>query len=166
VPGTSEKAVCPNAEDNLEKRFCCEILSESAWHLNTGLEDAMYSEKVLEHFRDPRNVGAIEDADGLGQAGGGPKCPEDLTYFWIRVSDGRIAEVKHKTLGCPVAIASSSITSALAEGKTLEEALRITPEAVLEALQEIPERKLDSNLGPRALRKAIENYVTVHGGQR
>jgi nitrogen fixation NifU-like protein len=119
----------------------------------------MYSEKVLEHFRDPQNVGAIEDADGLGKAGGGPKCPEDLTYFWIRVSDGRIAEVKHKTLGCPVAIASSSLTSALSEGTTLQEALRITPHAVLEALGEIPERKLDSNLGPRALRKAIENYM-------
>jgi nitrogen fixation NifU-like protein len=119
----------------------------------------MYSEKVLEHFRDPQNVGAIEDADGLGKAGGGPKCPEDLTYFWIRVSDGRIAEVKHKTLGCPVAIASSSLTSALSEGTTLQEALRITPHAVLEALGEVPERKLDSNLGPRALRKAIENYM-------
>ncbi len=119
----------------------------------------MYSQKVLDHFTNPRNVGAIEDADGFGQAGGGSKCPDDLAYFWIRVSEGRIAEVKHKTLGCPVAIASSSLTSALAEGKTLQEALRITPEVVLEALGEIPERKLDSNLGPRALRKAIEDYV-------
>jgi nitrogen fixation NifU-like protein len=126
----------------------------------------MYSEKVLEHFRDPRNVGAIEGADGFGQAGGGPKCPEDLTYFWIRVSNGRLLEVKHKTLGCPVAIASSSITSAMAEGKTLQEALRITPEAVIEALGGIPERKMDSNLGPHALHRAIENYVSVHGGQR
>jgi len=118
----------------------------------------MYSEKVLDHFTNPRNVGAIEDADGFGQAGGGPKCPEDLTYFWIRVSDGRIAEVKHKTLGCPVAIACSSITSAIAEGKTIEEALRITPQAIIEALGEIPDRKMDSNLGPDALRRAIENY--------
>ena len=118
----------------------------------------MYSEKVIEHFTNPRNVGAIEDADGFGQAGGGPKCPEDLTYFWIRVSEGRIVEVKHKTLGCPVAIASSSITSALAEGKTIEEALRITSQAVIEALGGIPDRKMDSNLGPDALRRAIENY--------
>jgi len=118
----------------------------------------MYSEKVLEHFRNPRNVGAVEDADGFGKAGGRPKCPEDLTYFWIRVSDGRIAEVKHKTLGCPIAIASSSITSAMAEGKTIQEALNITPQAVVEALGDIPERKLDSNLGPDALRKAIESY--------
>jgi len=118
----------------------------------------MYSEKVLEHFRNPRNVGAIEDADGLGKAGGGPKCPEDITYFWIRVSDGRLAEVRHKTMGCPVAIASSSITSAMAEGKTIEEALSITPQAVIKALGDIPERKMDSNLGLHALRRAIENY--------
>ena len=118
----------------------------------------MYSEEVLEHFRDPRNVGAIEDANGFGQAGGGPKCPEDITYFWIRVSDGRLVEVKHKTLGCPVAIASSSITSVMAQGKTIQEVLRITPQVVVEALGGIPERKIDSNLGPHALRKAIENY--------
>jgi len=123
----------------------------------------MYSERVLEHFRNPRNVGAIEDADGFGKAGGGPKCPEDLTYFWIRVSDGRIAEVKHKTLGCPVAIASSSITSVMAEGKTIQEALNITPQAVVEALGGVPERKLDSNLGPDALRRAIENYCENAG---
>ena len=118
----------------------------------------MYSEKVLEHFRDPQNVGVIEDADGFGKAGGGPKCPDDVTHFWIRVSDGRLAEVRHKTMGCPVAIASSSITSAMAEGKTIREALRITPQAVIEALGDIPERKMDSNLGPDALRRAIENY--------
>ncbi|MBC8248361.1 MAG: iron-sulfur cluster assembly scaffold protein [Anaerolineales bacterium] len=118
----------------------------------------MYSEEVLEHFRDPRNVGAIEDANGFGQAGGGPKCPEDITYFWIRVSDGRLVEVKHKTMGCPVAIASSSITSVMAQGKTIQEVLRITPQVVVEALGGIPERKIDSNLGPHALRKAIENY--------
>jgi len=118
----------------------------------------LYSEEVLEHFRNPQNVGAIEDADGFGQAGGGPKCPEDVTYFWIRVSDGRLVEVKHKTMGCPVAIASSSITSAMAEGKTIQEALSITPQDVIEALGGIPERKMDSNLGLRALRRAIENY--------
>ncbi len=123
----------------------------------------MYSEKVLEHFRNPRNIGAIEDADGFGKAGGGLKCPEDLTHFWIRVSDGRIAEVKHKTLGCPIAIASSSITSLMAEGKTIQEALNITPQAVVEALRDIPERKLDSNLGPDALRRAIENYCENAG---
>ncbi|MBC8263576.1 MAG: iron-sulfur cluster assembly scaffold protein [Anaerolineales bacterium] len=118
----------------------------------------MYSERVLEHFRDPRNVGAIEGADGFGKAGGGPKCPEDITYFWIRVAGGRLVEVKHKTMGCPVAIASSSITSVMAEGKAIQDALRITPQAVIEALGDIPERKMDSNLGPHALRRAIENY--------
>ena len=118
----------------------------------------MYSEKVVEHLRNPQNVGAIEDADGFGKAGGGPKCPEDLTWFWIRVSDGRLVEVKHKTMGCPVAIASSSVTCVMAEGRTIEQALRITPQAVIEALGGIPERKIDSNLGPDALRRAIENY--------
>ena len=118
----------------------------------------MYSEMVLEHFRNPRNVGAIEDADGFGKAGGGLKCPEDIAYFWIRVSDGRLVEVKHKTMGCPVAIASSSITSVMAEGKAIQEALRITPQAVIEALGGIRDRKMDSNLGPDALRRAIENY--------
>jgi nitrogen fixation NifU-like protein len=73
------------------------------------------------------------------------------------VSDGRLVEVKHKTMGCPVAIASSSITSVMAEGKTIQEALNITPQAVVEALGGVPERKMDSNLGPHALRRAIEN---------
>lgn len=123
----------------------------------------MYSEKVIDHFTNPRNVGAIEGADGFGKAGGGPKCPEDITYFWIRVSDGRLIEVKHKTMGCSVAIASSSVTSIMAEGKTIEEALRITPQAVIEALGGIPARKMGSNLGPHALRSAIENYYENTG---
>jgi len=118
----------------------------------------MYSEEVLEHFRNPQNVGAIEDADGFGQAGGGPRCPEDITYFWIRVSDGRLVEVKHKTLGCPVAIAASSMTSVMAQGRTLAEALQITPEMVAGALGGIPERKADSTVGPEALRQAIADY--------
>jgi nitrogen fixation NifU-like protein len=123
----------------------------------------MYSEQVLEHFRNPRNVGVIKDADGFGKAGGEPKCPEDTTYFWIRVSDDHLVEVKHKTIGCPVAIASSSITSVMAEGKTIQEALSITPQTVIEALGGIPERKMDSNLGPYALHRAIENYYKNAG---
>jgi len=85
----------------------------------------VYSKQILEHFRNPRNVGKVENADGFGEAGGGPHCPEDLACFWIRVADGRIAEVKHKTLGCPVAIAASSMTSVMAQGETLTEALQI-----------------------------------------
>lgn len=120
----------------------------------------MYSEQILDHFRNPRNVGSIENTDGFGKAGGGPHCPEDLAYFWIRVANGRIVEAKHKTLGCPVAIAASSMTSVMAEGKTLAEALQITPEKVAEALGGIPERKADSTVGPEALRQAIAEYQT------
>ncbi len=118
----------------------------------------MYSEKVLEHFQQPRNVGTIEHADGFGKATGGGRCPEDLAYFWIRVVSGGIVEVKQKTRGCPVAIATSSMTSVMAEGKTLEEALQITREVVAEALDEVPENKLDSIVGPAALREAIADY--------
>ena len=118
----------------------------------------MYSEQILDHFRHPRNVGSIENADSFGKAGGGPRCPEDLAYFWIRVADGRIAEVKHKTLGCPVAIAASSLTCVMAQGKTLAEALQITPEVVAEALGGIPEQKADSTVGPKALHQAIADY--------
>jgi len=118
----------------------------------------MYSKKVLEHFLHPRHVGTIGNADGFGKAGGGPRCPDDLAYFWIRVTDGRIAEVRHKTLGCPVAIAASSMTSAMAQGRTLTEALQITPEIVAEALGGISERKADSTVGLEALRRAIADY--------
>ncbi len=118
----------------------------------------MYSEKILEHFRDPRHVGAIENADGVGKGGGGPRCPEDLAFVWIRVADGRVVEVKHKTLGCPVAIAASSMTCVMAQDKTLAEALQITPERVAESLGGIPERKAGSAVGPEALRAAICDY--------
>ncbi|MBC7249394.1 MAG: iron-sulfur cluster assembly scaffold protein [Anaerolineae bacterium] len=118
----------------------------------------MYSEKVLEHFLHPQNVGSIEDADGFGQAEGGPRCPEDLAHVWIQVTDGRITEIRHKTLGCPVAIAASSMTCHLAKGKTLDEALQITPEVVAAALGDIPERKSDSIVGPKALHQAIADY--------
>ena len=118
----------------------------------------MYSDEIIKHFQDPQNVGAIENADGFGEGHGGDKCPEDLSHFWIRVRDGRIVEVKQKTRGCPVAIAASSVTSVLAEGKTLEQAEQISEKDVAEALGEMPERKLDSIVGPKALRAAIADY--------
>ena len=118
----------------------------------------MYSEQILKHFQQPRNVGQIDNADGFGQASGGEHCPEDLAYFWIRVQGGRIAEVRQKTRGCPVAIAASSITTVLAEGKSLDEALRISSADVVKALGEVPDRKLDSIVGPQALHAAVENY--------
>ncbi len=115
----------------------------------------MYSEKVLEHFANPQNVGSMENADGFGEGSGGEQCPEDLAHFWIRLENDRIVEVRQKTRGCPVAIAASSVTSVLAKGCTLEEAQRITEEQVARELGELPERKLDSIVGPRALRAAI-----------
>ncbi len=118
----------------------------------------MYSDKVLEHFRHPQHVGSIEDADGFGQAGGGAQCPDDLAHIWIRVADDRIAEIRHRTLGCPVAIAASSMTCALAQGRSLAEALAITPEQVIAALGGVPERKTDSVVAPLALQQAIADY--------
>ena len=115
----------------------------------------MYSEKVLEHFSRPQNVGTIEKADGFGKGSGGARCPEDIAHVWIRVADDRIVEVKHKTLGCPVAIAASSMTSVMAQDKTLVEALQITEETVVQALGGVPERKADSIVAVGALREAI-----------
>jgi len=123
----------------------------------------MYSAEVIKHFQQPQNVGSIENADGFGEGHGGEKCPEDLAHFWIRVVDGRIVEVKQKTRGCPVAIAASSVTSVLAMDKTVEEALQITEERVAEVLGELPERKLDSIVGPVALRAAIAHYRATKG---
>ncbi len=125
----------------------------------------MYSEQVLTHFRTPKNVGVIEDPDGKGKAGGGPKCPDDLAYVWIRVKEGRIVDIKHKTQGCPFAIASSSVTTQMAKGKTVQEALGIGKEVVAEALGEIPQRKLDSIVAPQALKKAIRDFQSKKGDQ-
>jgi nitrogen fixation NifU-like protein len=118
----------------------------------------MYSEKVLEHFSRPQNVGTIENADGFGQDSGGARCPDDIAHVWIRVADDRIVEIKHKTLGCPVAIAASSMTTVMAQGKTLVEALQITEEMVVHALGGVPERKADSIVAVGALRQAIVDY--------
>jgi len=118
----------------------------------------MYSDKILQHFMNPHNVGEIANADGFGKATGGEHCPEDLAYFWIRVDGERLAEVRQKTRGCPVAIAASSVTGALAEGKTLEEAEHISTEVVATLLGDMPDRKLDSIVGPKALQAAIADY--------
>jgi nitrogen fixation NifU-like protein len=124
----------------------------------------MYSDEIIKHFQDPQNVGSIENADGFGEGYGGTKCPEDLSHFWIRVADGVIVQVRQRTRGCPVAIAASSVTSVLAVGKTLEEAEQIGEEDVAEALGEMPERKLDSIVGPQALRAAIADYYRKLAG--
>ncbi|AIY90130.1 Fe-S cluster assembly scaffold protein NifU [Geoglobus acetivorans] len=122
----------------------------------------MYSEKVLEHFRNPRNVGVIEDADGVGTVGN-PVCG-DLMTMYIKVEDDRIVDIKFQTFGCGAAIATSSMATELAKGKTLEEALQITKQTVAEALGGLPPQKMHcSNLAADALKRAIADYLKKNG---
>jgi nitrogen fixation NifU-like protein len=126
----------------------------------------IYSEKVMDHFTNPRNVGEIENADGIGEVGN-PVCGDMMT-FYIKVKDNRLEDIKYKTFGCGAAIAVSSMVSELAKGKTLAEAMEITPKSVAEELQGLPTNKYHcSNLGAQALHKAIENYQEKQksGGQ-
>lgn len=118
----------------------------------------MYNAKVMEHFLHPRNVGVIEDADGVGEVGN-PACGDVMT-FYIKVKEDRIAEIKFQTFGCAAAIAVASMISEMAKGKHLTEALKITNRDVAEALEGLPQQKLHcSNLGADALHKAIEDYL-------
>jgi len=122
----------------------------------------VYSEKVMDHFMNPRNVGEIEDADGVGEVGN-PVCGDMMT-FYIKVDDNRLSDVKFKTFGCGAAIAVSSIASEMAKGKTLEEARKITPALVAKELEGLPKNKHHcSNLGAQALNKAIDNYLKKQG---
>ena len=118
----------------------------------------VYSEKVMQHFMNPHNVGEIEDADGVGEIGN-PVCGDMMT-FYIKVKDNRIEDVKYKTFGCGAAIAVSSMVSDMVKGKTLQEALTVTPDMVATELEGLPKNKMHcSNLGSQALRKAILNYA-------
>ncbi|MCK4362209.1 MAG: Fe-S cluster assembly scaffold protein NifU [Dehalococcoidia bacterium] len=122
----------------------------------------VYSEKVMEHFMNPRNVGEIEDADGIGEVGN-PVCGDMMT-FYIKVDDNHLSDVKFKTFGCGAAIAVSSIVSEMAMGNTLEEARKITPALVAEQLEGLPKNKYHcSNLGAQALNKAIDDYLKKQG---
>jgi nitrogen fixation protein NifU and related proteins len=117
-----------------------------------------YSDKVMDHFSKPRNVGEIKDADGIGEIGN-PTCGDMMT-FYIKVKDNIIDDVKFKTFGCGAAIAVSSMVSEMAIGKTIDEALKISNKDVAEELGGLPKNKLHcSNLGADALHKAIENYL-------
>jgi nitrogen fixation NifU-like protein len=117
----------------------------------------MYSEKVMEHFSNPRNAGAIENADGVGEVGN-PVCGDMMT-FYIKVDDDKLTDVKFKTFGCVAAIAVSSIVSEMAKGKTLKDAKAITKKTAAEALDGLPKEKMHcSNLGAKALAEAIEDY--------
>ncbi|MFH1449316.1 MAG: Fe-S cluster assembly scaffold protein NifU [bacterium] len=116
-----------------------------------------YSQKVMEHFANPRNVGQIENPDGVGTVGN-LTCG-DLMTFYIKVDDGCLSDVKFKTFGCGAAIAVSSMVSEMAKGKTLEEGLAITNKMVAEELGGLPPNKLHcSNLGADALHRVIEDY--------
>ncbi len=117
----------------------------------------VYSEKVLEHFRNPRNVGELKNPDGVGIEGN-PVCG-DLMEIHIRVEDDRITDIKFKTFGCGSAIATSSMVTELAKGKTLDEALQISRQDVADELDGLPKQKMHcSNLAADALHKAIEDY--------
>ena len=124
----------------------------------------VYSEKVMDHFMHPRNVGEIENPDGIGEEGN-PVCGDMMT-FYIKVKDNRLEDVKFKTFGCGAAIAVSSMVSEMAKGKTLEEALKITPALVATELEGLPKNKYHcSNLGAQALHKAIEDYLSKQKAQ-
>jgi len=118
---------------------------------------SMYSKKVMEHFLNPRNMGVIEDADGVGTAGN-PVCGDTMTIY-IKVKNGRIVDIKFQTFGCAAAIATSSMITELAKGKTIEEAEKITRDDVADALEGLPPIKMHcSNLAADALKAAIEDY--------
>ena len=117
----------------------------------------MYNEKVIEHFKNPKNVGEIEDADGVGEVGN-PVCGDMMT-FYIKVEDDKLIDIKYKTFGCVAAIAVSSMISEMAIGKTIDEVLEISNKMVAEALGGLPPNKYHcSNLGADALKAAIEDY--------
>lgn len=117
----------------------------------------MYSDKVLDHFKSPRNVGEIPDADGVGKVGN-PVCG-DVMFIYIKVKNDIITDIKFKTLGCGAAIATSSMITEMARGKTLEEAKKISRGDVADALDGLPPQKMHcSNLASDGLRAAIEDY--------
>jgi len=117
----------------------------------------MYSDKVMEHFRNPRNVGEIEDADGVGDIGN-PVCG-DVMRITIKVKDGVIEDIKFKTFGCGAAIATSSMVTELVKGKHVSEVEGLTNRQVAEALDGLPKKKMHcSNLAADALKKALEDY--------
>ncbi|HIJ16941.1 MAG TPA: Fe-S cluster assembly scaffold protein NifU [Thermoplasmata archaeon] len=117
----------------------------------------MYSEKVMDHFVNPRNVGEIPDADGIGKVGN-PQCG-DVMWLYIKVKDDIITDIKFKTFGCGAAIATSSMITELARGKTLEEAKKISRQDVATSLDGLPPQKMHcSNLASDALREAIKDY--------
>jgi len=123
---------------------------------------AVYSEKVMDHFMNPRNVGEISNADGIGQVGN-PKCG-DIMKMYLKIENDVITDAKFKTFGCGAAVATSSMATELVKGKTVDEALKITNKAVAEALDGLPPIKMHcSNLAEEAIKAAIEDYKRKNG---
>lgn len=123
---------------------------------------ALYSEKVMDHFRNPRNVGVIEDADGVGEVGNA-KCG-DIMKMYLKIENDVIQDVKFETFGCGSAIASSSMATELIKGKPVSEAMQLTNKAVAEALDGLPAHKLHcSVLAEEAIRAALDDYEKKHG---
>src|SRR4030043_1857452 len=124
----------------------------------------MYSSTVMDHFKNPRNVGEIENADGIGEVGN-PLCGDMMTIY-LKIEEDTIKDIKFKTFGCGAAIAVSSMLTEMAKGKTLAEAKKITNKSVAEALEGLPKNKLHcSNLGADALQMAIKDYEARKSGQ-
>ncbi len=126
---------------------------------------ALYSEKVMDHFRNPRNVGIIEDADGVGEVGNA-KCG-DIMKMYLKIKDDIIEDVKFETFGCGSAIASSSMATELIKGKSVSEALKLTNKAVAEALDGLPDYKMHcSVLAEEAIKNALDDYYSKHPEKR
>jgi len=122
----------------------------------------VYSEKVLDHFSNPRNVGELSDANGIGEVGN-PQCG-DIMKMYLKIEDGVIRDVRFKTFGCGAAIATSSIATELVKGATVEEALKLTNQAVVEALDGLPPVKIHcSVLAEQAIKSAISDYYSRQG---
>ena len=122
----------------------------------------LYSEKVMDHFQNPRNVGKMEDADGVGEVGNA-KCG-DIMKMYIKVKDNVITDVKFNTFGCGSAIATSSMATEMIKGKTIEEALTLSNKAVVEALDGLPANKVHcSVLAEQAVKAAVKDYYDKHG---
>ena len=123
---------------------------------------ALYSEKVMDHFQHPRNVGVIEDADGVGEVGN-PKCG-DIMKIYLKIENDVITDIKFETFGCGSAIASSSIATEMVKGRTVEQALQLTNKEVVDALGGLPAYKLHcSVLAEQAIQAAVKDYFDRHG---
>ena len=122
----------------------------------------LYSDKVMDHFSNPRNVGELENADGIGEVGNA-KCG-DIMRMYLKIDDGVITDIKFKTFGCGAAIATSSMATEMIKGKSIEDALKITNKSVMEALEGLPPAKVHcSVLAEQAMKSAISDYYTRQG---